>query len=119
MARNLKKILDQFKGRSVIVWGDIILDEYMYTSTRRISREAPVLITEFESNLYKLGGAGNVVMNIKSLGADPIPVGLIGKDHDGCTIKSILTENRINTDFLIELDHYRTPKKSRRSEERV
>lgn len=113
MVQSLNKILNRFKGKTVIVWGDVILDEYMYTSTRRISREAPVLITEFESSVYKLGGAGNVVMNIKSLGANPIPVGLIGNDHDGLTIKTILSENLINTDFMIELDDYRTPKKSR------
>jgi rfaE bifunctional protein kinase chain/domain len=113
MANPLKNTLKQFPDKNVIVWGDIILDEYIYTSTTRISREAPVLVTEFESNDFKLGGAGNVVMNIKSLGANPIPVCFIGNDADSNVLKNILTENQIQTDFLIELEHYRTPKKSR------
>ena len=62
---SLTAILKQFKDKKVIVWGDLILDEYIYTTTGRISREAPVLVTEFESNEFRLGGAGNVVMNIK------------------------------------------------------
>lgn len=113
MTNRLKSTLKQFPGKDVIVWGDIILDEYIFTSTTRISREAPVLVTEFESNDFKMGGAGNVVMNIKSLGANPVPVCFIGQDYDGRVLKNILSENHIQTDFLIDLEPYRTPKKSR------
>lgn len=113
MVNRLKNTLKQFSGKDVIVWGDIILDEYIFTSTTRISREAPVLVTEFESNDFKMGGAGNVVMNIKSLGANPVPVCFIGQDYDGRVLKNILSENHIQTDFLIDLEPYRTPKKSR------
>jgi D-glycero-beta-D-manno-heptose-7-phosphate kinase len=113
MNHHLKEIVKQFKGKRIIVWGDFILDEYIYTTTGRISREAPVLVTEFESNFFRLGGAGNVVMNINSLGAVPIPVGFIGKNSDGQTLKNILQQNNIVTDYLVELDSYRTPKKSR------
>lgn len=109
----MKGIINQFRDKRVVVWGDLILDEYIYTTTGRISREAPVLVTEFESNEFRLGGAGNVVMNIKSLGAIPIPVGCIGKDNDGRIIKDILRQKEIDTDFLVESDLYRTPKKSR------
>ncbi|MCK4836801.1 MAG: bifunctional hydroxymethylpyrimidine kinase/phosphomethylpyrimidine kinase [Candidatus Aminicenantes bacterium] len=113
MVKRLKKTLKQFPGKNVIVWGDIILDEYIFTSTRRISREAPVLVTEFESNEYKLGGAGNVVMNLKSLGANPVPLCFLGKDTDADVLKTLLAKNHIKTEFLIELEEYRTPKKSR------
>ena len=91
----MNEIIDQFKDKKVIIWGDLILDEYIYTTTGRISREAPVLVTEFESNQFRLGGAGNVVMNIKSLGAVPYPVGLIGKDNDGRILKDILGRTRL------------------------
>ena len=113
MKENLEKILSGFKDKRVVVWGDIILDEYIFTSTGRISREAPVLITEFESNTFKAGGAGNVVMNVKSMGADPIPVGFIGNDTDGKAVKNILKENSISSDYLIEVEDFKTPKKSR------
>lgn len=109
----LKTILNSFRDKQIIVWGDLILDEYIYTTTSRISREAPVLVTEFESNEYRLGGAGNVVMNIKTMGAIPLPVGFIGSNGDGQILKSILAKKGITTDYLVEIDHYKTPKKSR------
>lgn len=113
MYKNLKEYLPNFKDKKIIVWGDLILDEYIYTTSSRISREAPVLVTEFESNEYILGGAGNVVMNVKMLGAVPIPVAFVGANSDGQTLKKILEQNSITTDFLVELEDYRTPKKSR------
>ena len=113
MRKKLKDILYGFKGKKIIVWGDLILDEYIYTTTARISREAPVLVTEFDSNEYILGGAGNVVMNIKALGAVPIPVAFIGVNDDGKNLEHILESNSISTEYLVKLDTYRTPKKSR------
>jgi D-glycero-beta-D-manno-heptose-7-phosphate kinase len=113
MNKRLNEILSLFKDKRIVVWGDLILDEYIYTTTSRISREAPVLVTEFESNEFRLGGAGNVVMNIHALGAVPIPVGFIGNNADGEVLKDLLRKNGITTDFLVQLDGYRTPKKSR------
>ncbi len=113
MNMELRRHLENFKNRKVVVWGDLILDEYIYTSTSRISREAPVLVTEFEANDYKLGGAGNVIMNIKALGADPVPVGLVGNDADGRTLEAILTTKGISTQYLVKETGYKTPKKSR------
>lgn len=109
----MKHIIEGFQDKRILVWGDLILDEYIYTTTGRISREAPVLVTEFESNEFRPGGAGNVVLNIKTLGAVPIPVGVIGKNADGDALKEILNQNGISSEFLVALDHYRTPKKSR------
>ncbi len=113
MKEQLKEILKEFKGQRIIVWGDMILDEYIYTTTSRISREAPVLVTELESNSFRLGGAGNVVMNIKSMGAVPVPVGFTGCDPDGEILKSILASHEIPTEYMVPLEDYRTPKKSR------
>lgn len=107
----LNRIIDQFKDKRIIVWGDLILDEYIFTTTGRISREAPVLVTEFEHNEFKLGGAGNVVMNIGALGATPIPVGFVGANADGKNLKRLLKEKSITTDYLVELEPFRTPKK--------
>lgn len=109
----MKSFLPGFKDKRIIVWGDFILDEYIYTTTSRISREAPVLVTEFESNRFLLGGAGNVVMNIKALGAVPLPVGFVGSNNDGHELRQILNQNGISTEYLLELENYRTPKKSR------
>ncbi len=104
---------DTFKGKRIIVWGDFILDEYIVTSTGRVSREAPVLVTEYEESGFMLGGAGNVVNNIKSLGAEPIPVGFIGSDEDGDRIKKFFSDLDIDTNHLLSPNNFRTPRKSR------
>ena len=113
MPKSLLDVISDFKGKKTIVWGDFILDEYVFTTSARVSREAPVLVTEFESSDYRPGGAGNVVMNLFSLGAVPLPVGFIGKDAQGRRLKSIFKKQGIPTDFLIELGNFRTPVKSR------
>ena len=113
MHSTLKSIVSRFKNKKIVVWGDLILDEYVYTSAGRVSREAPVLVTEFEENEYLLGGAGNVVMNLLTLGALPLPVGFIGKDAAGDILRDLLVKNKITTDYLVEIDHFRTPQKSR------
>jgi rfaE bifunctional protein kinase chain/domain len=111
--KHLNKLLDFFRNKKVVVWGDFILDEYIFTTTGRVSREAPVLVTELESKEYIPGGAGNVVMNVKNLGAHPIPVGFTGKNEDGTILKEIFKKNSITPDYIISLENYRTPKKSR------
>jgi len=113
MQPTLKSIVSRFKNKKIVVWGDLILDEYVYTSAGRVSREAPVLVTEFESNEYLLGGAGNVVMNLLTLGASPLPIGFIGKDAAGGTLRDLLVQNGISTDHLIKIENFRTPLKSR------
>ena len=104
---------DDFKGKRIAVWGDFILDEYIYTSTGRISREAPVLVTEFEESCFMLGGAGNVVHNLKSLGADPVPVGFTGDDEAGEKIRDIFSDLSIDTGYLSVVGGFTTPRKSR------
>jgi len=113
MPPSLIPFVDRFQNQPIIVWGDLILDEYVFTTTGRVSREAPVLVTEFESNEYRLGGAGNVVLNVHSLGAAPIPVGFIGRDEKGRILKKILAAKGIGSDYLIEVNGFRTPLKSR------
>jgi len=53
----LHGIIDRFARKRIAVWGDFILDEYLYGKTRRISREAPVLIISYQNQDYSLGGA--------------------------------------------------------------
>ena len=78
MKEKLISKIEAFKGKRILVWGDIILDEYIYTTSNRVSREAPVLITEFEEESYLLGGAGNVLLNIKQLGGIPNKRSFVG-----------------------------------------
>jgi len=110
---NLIGLINRFAGLKIAVWGDFILDEYLYGKTRRVSREAPVLILTYLKGEYSLGGAGNSVLNIKALGADPLPVGVVGQDASGDRIIDILFRQNISTRHLIRAKGYQTPIKMR------
>lgn len=109
----MKHWVDAFQGKRIAVWGDFILDEYVFTRAKRVSREAPVLITEFESEAYRLGGAGNVAANMSALGARPVPVGVMGCDNSGKVLSHLLETQGITSEFLVAVDDFTTPKKSR------
>ncbi|MFZ2054418.1 MAG: PfkB family carbohydrate kinase [Candidatus Aminicenantales bacterium] len=109
----LLALIDRFQGRKISVWGDFILDQYIYGKTRRISREAPVLIISYQDQEFSLGGAGNSVINLKALGAQPLPIGFIGRDESGRKIVDILRAQKIPTKFLLRLGDYQTPLKTR------
>ena len=111
--KNLIEIIDRFAQKKVAVWGDLILDEYIYGTTRRISREAPVLILSHKAKEFSLGGGGNALLNLCALGAKPVPVGLVGQDEAGKRILKILKQKKIFADFLIKDKTYRTPIKTR------
>jgi len=109
----LLKIIDAFSNKSIAVWGDLILDEYLYGTTRRISREAPVLIISYRNKEYALGGGGNSLLNLKDLGARPVPVGVIGNDDAGRRILRILKQMKVSTDYVLTEKTYHTPIKTR------
>jgi len=105
--------VDRFEGLRIGVWGDLILDEHLYGTTRRISREAPVLILSFKDQEFSLGGAGNAIQNLKALGAFPVPVGVVGRDAAGRRVLGLLRAKGIPTDRIIPEKGYRTPLKTR------
>lgn len=105
--------MERFSRKKVAVWGDFILDEFIYGNTRRISREAPVLILSYKNREYKLGGAGNALLNLKALEAQPYPVGIVGQDDAGDKILQILHQHGLSTDYIIRDKNYRTPIKTR------
>ncbi|MCP2519127.1 bifunctional ADP-heptose synthase [Candidatus Aminicenantes bacterium AC-335-B20] len=110
---SLLNLIENFKNKKIAVWGDFILDEYIYTLSHRVSREAPVLILKYQATEYGLGGAGNSVNNIKTLGGIPLPVGILGEDEKGNRILDLLKRNGIETEYLIKLKNYSTPAKAR------
>jgi len=93
----LKKIIAGFRGKRVLVIGDLMLDEYVYGSTDRISREAPVLILNFSGSTVMPGGAGNACANVSSLGAEAVPIGVVGDDPAGARLMGLLGGCGIDT----------------------
>jgi D-glycero-beta-D-manno-heptose-7-phosphate kinase len=81
--RRLRESVDGFRGRTVVVVGDLIADEYLFGKPARISREAPVLILRFTEREMLLGGAANAAHNVHALGARVVPVGVVGRDAAG------------------------------------
>lgn len=109
----LLELIKNFKGKRIVVWGDFILDEYLFGRTSRVSREAPVLIIKYEGNEFNLGGGANSIKNIKVLGGEPIPVGIIGDDDAGEKLLYLMEKLGITTQFIIRTKKYKTPIKTR------
>jgi len=85
----LRALIQRFAGRRVAVVGDVVVDEYLYGHTDRISREAPVLIVQHESTDRFPGGAANAAANLASLGAHALLVGAIGDDEAGRSLEAL------------------------------
>src|SRR5487761_37741 len=81
--QRLHEIISGFRGKTVLVIGDLILDRYVSISARKLSREAPVPVGDFQGEKMSLGGAGNLANNIRNLGAKVQVVGFLGKDEQG------------------------------------
>lgn len=90
----LRRMVKKFRGRRVLVLGDLMLDKYIWGSVSRISPEAPVPVVEVLRSTQALGGAGNVERNLAGLGASPVLVGLVGNDPEGGWIKRNAAETR-------------------------
>ena len=82
-AARLEAIVRGFRGRRVLVLADLVADEFVYGRVERISREAPVLILKHDVTDVRLGGGANAVHNIRTLGAAPLPFGVVGRDPHG------------------------------------
>ena len=111
--RRLFNLIEKFPHIKIAVWGDIILDEYLYGFTRRISREAPVLILSYQKREYALGGAGNALLNLQALGVEVVPIGVLGEDESGRIARKILREAGIDAALLLPEPGYPTPLKTR------
>jgi rfaE bifunctional protein kinase chain/domain len=97
----LTELVDRFPDTRIAVLGDLVIDEYIFGSPERISREAPVLIIRENARDVRLGGAGNVVANIRALGGRPRPVGLIGADDIGGQLMDLMANRGINAEGIL------------------
>jgi rfaE bifunctional protein kinase chain/domain len=93
-SKKTRQIIKNFKDKRVLVLGDLMLDKYIWGDVIRISPEAPVPVVEVKKDTSCLGGAGNTSQNLKSLGAFPILVGVVGNDAEGQWIKENVTDSR-------------------------
>jgi len=98
---SLSNLIEKFSSLRVLVIGDLMVDAYTWGKVNRISPEAPVPVVNVVKRESRLGGAGNVVLNISSLGAKPMVCSVIGDDTTGETLQGILREAGLSTAGII------------------
>jgi D-beta-D-heptose 7-phosphate kinase/D-beta-D-heptose 1-phosphate adenosyltransferase len=86
----VRSLVDRFAGQSILVVGDVMLDQFVFGAVTRISPEAPVPIVEHRRDEYRLGGAANVAHNVQALGARVKVVGIVGEDEAGARVAADL-----------------------------
>lgn len=106
-------MLSGFSPVNVLVVGDFMLDTYTTGKIRRISPEAPVSILHVQKEESLPGGAGNVALNLASLGAKVFAVGRIGFDNAGDVLKESLEKEGVNIEGLVYQKGFKTPVKNR------
>jgi D-glycero-beta-D-manno-heptose-7-phosphate kinase len=99
--RNYQDLFKQFRNLRVMVIGDVMVDAYIMGKVDRISPEAPVPVVLVEKRLNRLGGAANVALNLKSLGAEPVLCSVIGHDPKGSDFMQLLTEAGISGEAVV------------------
>ena len=101
------------KTPKILVIGDLMIDQYLWGSSERISPEAPVQIVNISQESILLGGAGNVISNLKALGANVDIISVIGNCEISKELKQLLKDIEINTKYLVSQKNRVSSKKSR------
>jgi rfaE bifunctional protein kinase chain/domain len=112
-SHDLTKILEVFSKKKILVIGDVMVDEYLWGSVQRISPEAPVPVVSCTQREYRMGGAANVAVNIKSLGAEPVMCSVIGDDEIGKIYLKMLQDQHMTDRGIIESKERQTTVKTR------
>lgn len=109
----INKITSNIGNATILILGDIMLDEYLYGQVSRISPEAPVPVVEIQDEQLRLGGAANVAANIAALGNEPILIGTVGEDDASVKLTQLLKYKGISREHLINDSDRRTTIKTR------
>ncbi len=110
---DFEKLFHDFTQLKVAVVGDVMLDTYWWGNVDRISPEAPVPVVAVSKREHRIGGAGNVALNIAALGAGVSMISVLGKDDDGEQLTKLLQQNNINTKYLVHSEDRITTNKIR------
>jgi D-glycero-beta-D-manno-heptose-7-phosphate kinase len=110
---DFNKLFKRFTELKAGVIGDVMLDTYWWGNVERISPEAPVPIVALKKKEFRMGGAANVALNVKALGAKVSIFSVIGNDDDGQTLDNLFREQHISTEYLLKSTKRITTSKSR------
>lgn len=96
------QLFESFNHLNVLIIGDVMVDSYLWGDVERISPEAPVPIVSVKSRENRLGGAANVALNVKAMGANPILCSVVGKDQKGEEFIHLLKEQQMETQGIVQ-----------------
>ena len=96
-----EKMIDDFKGKKILVIGDVMVDKYIIGEVSRISPEAPVQVLHMKQEKRVLGGAGNAVKNLLNLGAEVTLLSVVGDDLDGKWILGEMNKLAVDTSLIV------------------
>jgi rfaE bifunctional protein kinase chain/domain len=94
-------LLDAFRARRVGVIGDFLLDQYILGTTSRVSREAPIVVVDYQDTVYHPGGAANAAQNVTALGGEALAVGVRGEDREGDALAALLSGRGVDLSGLV------------------
>ena len=109
----LRQSLSDIATPQILVVGDLMLDRYSWGMVQRISPEAPIPVLQVARDDQRLGGAGNVMMNLSVMGAEVLACGVTGKDEAGEIILGLLQEQGLDTSGVEQQEQYTTVLKHR------
>jgi len=98
----IEETLQKFVDKKVLIVGDVMIDRYMSGYVSRISPEAPVPIVNLDYTENRLGGAGNVALNIKALSAIPLIASVVGADENGLLFNELLSDHKISNKYILQ-----------------
>ncbi len=113
LKKEYQNILESFSQLTALVIGDVMLDSYIWGSVDRISPEAPVPIVSVSKREDRLGGAANVALNFKSLGAKVFLCSVVGEDSKAKDLAELLEKNAISSQYILRDKHRITTTKFR------
>jgi rfaE bifunctional protein kinase chain/domain len=94
-------LLEQFRSRRIGVVGDFLLDQYIIGTSARVSREAPIVVVDYQDTVYHPGGAANAAQNVTALGAIARAVGVLGDDREAEALLRLLEARGVDTAHLL------------------
>lgn len=113
MDATIDTFLERASGTTALVVGDVMVDAYLWGQVERISPEAPVPVVQVTERSARLGGAANVALNLKALGATPVVVSVCGDDDAAVTLDRLFREQGLRNEGLLRSPLRRTTVKTR------
>ncbi len=109
----LAEIVEQFRGKKIVMYGDFVADEFQFGDISRVSREAPVLILKHQETRLIPGGGANATNNLAALGAKVVPVAIVGDDEQGEALRKYFRETGVDVTNVVTAKQWVTPTKTR------